>query len=309
MTGAEDSGSDWIARAPDNDPDRPLAIAWDDYERDVTTKWAKLLESDPEEPKVQEFLELHPAMVPGGSGDIGPGGHHGSEMGALFRQPRLKGEGRDFVPDFLWITRSTTLITPIVIEIEKPSKRWFQKSGRPTAHLRDAHDQLSDWRTWFEREQNRAIFRSTFLFDDRYADRQLEPHFVLIYGRASEFAPGGGHDHPSLVSRKRDSRRHTDESFMTFDSLRPNFNHKSSLTLSLEHGQPTLHAFSPMFGTTTGIGPTALRLGNPSDALARTVMMTASRKEYLRDRWQHWAEVEMKDVRFGRNGPRQLGFE
>ena len=44
------------------------------------------------------------------------------------------------------MTRSSGLITPILIEIEKPSKRWFKENGRPTAEFRDAHDQLNDWR-------------------------------------------------------------------------------------------------------------------------------------------------------------------
>jgi hypothetical protein len=114
-------------------------MAWNDYVAEATAQWRALLDTEPEEREVQKFLELHPSMIPGGSGDIGPGGHHGSEMAAVFREPTLKGAGRSFQPDFMWVTRSTSLITPILIEIEKPSKRWYQeKSQRPTAELRDA---------------------------------------------------------------------------------------------------------------------------------------------------------------------------
>jgi hypothetical protein len=94
-------------------------------------------------------------MIPGGSGDIGPGGHHGSVMGAVFRQPDLVGGGRVFQPDFMWVTRSTSLVTPILIEIEKPSKRWFRRDGRPTSEFTEAHDQLNDWRSWFARDENK----------------------------------------------------------------------------------------------------------------------------------------------------------
>jgi hypothetical protein len=56
----------------------------------VLPEWYLLLSQEPEEAEVQRFLELHPSMIPGGSGDIGPGGHHRSEMGAVFRRrPRL----------------------------------------------------------------------------------------------------------------------------------------------------------------------------------------------------------------------------
>lgn len=169
---------------PDANPDRPLALAWQSYSDNVRSDWFSLLAREPEEDEVQEFLELHPAMVPGGSGDVGPGGHHGSDLGVVFRQPRLKGAGRDFGPDFMWVTRSSSLITPILIEIEKPGKKWFRKDGRPTQHFTEAHDQLRDWRNWFATDGNPPIFRDQFLFlGDRHRNRALEPQFVLIYGR------------------------------------------------------------------------------------------------------------------------------
>lgn len=83
-------------------------------------------------------------MIPGGSGDVGPGGHHGSDLSAVFTQPALTGSGRTLIPDLMWVTRSSGPVTPILIEIEKPSKRWFKENGRPTSAFRDAHDQLND---------------------------------------------------------------------------------------------------------------------------------------------------------------------
>src|SRR3984957_2362503 len=148
---------------PDTDKTRPMAIAWETYYDKVLGEWYSLLSDEPEEEAVQNFLELHPSMVPGGSGDVGPGGHHGAAIGAVFRRPKLIGEGRTFEPDFMWVTRSSGLITPILIEIEKPTKRWFRKDGRPTSQFTEAHDQLNDWRAWFAREGNKSVFRQTFL--------------------------------------------------------------------------------------------------------------------------------------------------
>lgn len=53
---------------------RPLALEWEKYSDRVMSAWFDLLSREPEEEEVQQFLELHPSMVPGGSGDIGPGG-------------------------------------------------------------------------------------------------------------------------------------------------------------------------------------------------------------------------------------------
>jgi len=79
--------------APDDSPARPLPLSWNEYELAVMEQWDAILMSDPTEVEVQHFLERHPAMIPGGSGDIGPGGHHGSEMWAVFREPSLVGAG------------------------------------------------------------------------------------------------------------------------------------------------------------------------------------------------------------------------
>ncbi|MFE9497584.1 Shedu anti-phage system protein SduA domain-containing protein [Streptomyces collinus] len=302
--------SSWNVVVPDKDPSRPMPLPWDQYSDMALAEWYKLLSQDPEEDEVQSFLELHPSMIPGGSGDIGPGGHHGSDAGAVFRRPKLIGEGRTFEPDFMWITRSSGLITPILIEIEKPSKRWFRKDGRPTSQFVEAHDQLNDWRSWFSREGNHAIFRNTFLFlGEKYRNRPLKPQYVLIYGRESEFGFGGGHVNPDQLRYKRDQQRGEDESFMTFDSLRPRYDHSNSMTLSMKASGPELYAFSPVYGTGTHTGAEALVLGDPRAALSRSVMMTDERRAYLAKRWNYWQEHQRQEddpdsMRF-----RQTGIE
>lgn len=288
MSNANQSVEGWDTAKPDADPLRPRPLDWQTYADEVLSQWYHLLASDPDEPEVQRFLELHPAMVPGGSGDVGPGGHHGSEMRALFRLPRLAGAGPEFEPDFMWVTRSSSLVTPVLIEIEKPGKRWFQKNGRPTAEFRDAHDQLNDWRAWFSRDENVAIFRKKFLFFDEYKNRPLEPHFVLVYGRQHEFQLGGGHANPDELRYKRDSQRSANEVFITFDSLHPRFDHGRSLTVTMTSKGPRPFALSPTFGTTAGSGQACLLLGDPSEALGRSVMMTDERKAYLAERWEYW---------------------
>lgn len=250
-------------------------------------------------------------MVPGGSGDVGPGGHHGSDMGVMFRRPTLKGAGPDFEPDFMWVTRSSALITPILIEIEKPSKRWFNKNGRPTAAFTAAHDQLNDWRSWFSNDSNKAVFRRTFmLLGDRFENRPLEPQYVLIYGRQREFEYGVVHSNPDALRHKRDLQRREAESFMTFDSLRPRFDHRNSITATMTAAGPRLHAFSPMYGTHADVGEGALLFGDPAEALARSVMMSTERKEYLAERWRYWQGVEEESRRNKRKAvPHELGCE
>ncbi|MFV9454772.1 Shedu immune nuclease family protein [Rhodococcus sp. NM-2] len=306
-TGSETASASTLT--PDRDPDRPPALDWMTYSDAAMSDWYRLLSSDPDELAVQAFLERHPAMIPGGSGDIGPGGHHGSEMSAVFREPELTGAGREFEPDFMWVTRASGLITPVLIEIERPSKRWFKGNGRPTAEFRDAHDQLNDWRSWFSIDENRALFRRKYLFFDRYENRPLEPQYVLIYGRQSEFEHGGGHEDPDSLRHKRDTQRCEDESFMTFDSLRPRYDHGVSMTLSMTAKGPRPFAFSPTYRTDTETGEGALLLGDPSEALARSVMMSDERKGYVAQRWRYWQHIESQERRKRTSMVRQFGYE
>ena len=280
---------------PDIDSARPMALAWEQYSDKALSDWYSLLSQEPEEDEVQRFLELHPSMIPGGSGDIGPGGHHGSDMGVVFRRPKLTGSGRMREPDFVWVTRSSGLVTPILIEIEKPSKRWFRKDGRPTSEFTQAHDQLNGWRSWFARDGNQALFRKRFLFlSEKYEDRPLEPQYVLIYGRESEFRLGGGHDNPNELRYKRDQQRGMNESFMTFDALRPRFDHSNSMTLTMSAQSPKIHAFSPVYGTGPHLEEGALLLGDPYDALGRSVMISDERRAYLAKRWAYWQQYEQE---------------
>jgi hypothetical protein len=302
----------FVTLAPDSAPDRPEPISWDQYRADAIEQWHALLARDPEELEVQQFLELHPSMVPGGSGDVGPGGHHGSELRAMFRLPELKGVGRNFLPDFMWVTRSSGLITPILVEIEKPSKRWFRKDGVPTAEFTQARNQLNQWRTWFGRPGNLENFRQRYLFDEDYRARPLEPQYVLVYGRASEFEPGGGHKDPEAMRSARDSQRSLGEVFRTFDSLYPRYDSADSITATMTVDGPRAFALSPTFGTDSQSGIDALILGDLDDALKRTVMMSEERKTYLAGRWEHWRRVEERvvaDRDRNRNYARRLGKE
>ena len=215
-------------------------------------------------------------------------------MQAVFSKPRLRGVGPSFEPDFLWVTRSSGLITPILVEIEEPSKRWFRKDGRPTAHFTEAHDQLTDWAAWFRREGNSFAFRKQFLFEDQHLHRPLEPQFLLIYGRQYEFEHGGGHANPGGLQEKRDLQRKPNEAFRTFDSLRPRFDHRNSITLKMTAQGPKPYAFSPVFSTDSATGSDAVLLGDPGEALARSAMMSRERKRYIAERWEHWRTAELE---------------
>jgi hypothetical protein len=254
-------------------------------------KWQELLASNPPERKVQDFLEAHPVLLPGAIGDIGPGGHHGPEVDGVFREPPLKGLAKIRRPDFMWVTHSTSLITPICIEIERPNKRWFTGTGLPTAELTQAMDQLIDWKVWFSEPENQSIFRKTYV-QEEWGDRQLLPQYLLIFGRAREFAVTGGHRRPDRLRKKRDFMLRENEYFMTFDSLRPRRELEDFVTLSMTADGPELWAVPPSFST----GPPTVDLArwvrnDVRNAFNKTGMWSDARKAHVIERWLHWQQV------------------
>lgn len=63
---------------------------------------------------------------------------------------------------------------------------------------------------------------------------------------------------------------------MTFDSLRPRYDHGDALTVTLTAHGPHVYTLSPHYSTGTNTGTEALRLGDITNAFARSEMISES---------------------------------
>ncbi|MGN5734568.1 Shedu anti-phage system protein SduA domain-containing protein [Arthrobacter psychrochitiniphilus] len=248
----------------------------------IHAEWQEVKKTD-DEKVAQDFLEKHPALLPGAWGDIGPGGHHGPLYSTIFRQPPLRGLDAKLIPDFMWIARSTVNVSPVCIEIERPTKKWFTGAGQPTADLTQARDQLLRWQAWFADTMNQEIFREVYL-KGRFRDRLLTPQFVLVYGRESDFT-----ENHKLTTKERHSKRHhlqqKDEHYFTFDSLDWDKRQEAFLTTSAhDNGQFEVSWINEDFeylGDATG----AHHLGDIDAALAANPSITTARADEIRSVW------------------------
>jgi len=112
----------------------------------------KLVEAQLGEAQYQEFLETNPCFVPGGRSVDGPSGH-GPWPHALIRQPKLPGLATR-QPDFMWIATDSESTYPVLVELERPDKKWFTLDGRTHSDLNHAVDQLRDWEAWLAKPAN-----------------------------------------------------------------------------------------------------------------------------------------------------------
>ncbi|WKN61244.1 DUF4263 domain-containing protein (plasmid) [Rhodococcus opacus] len=211
-----------VASGPDAPNPRP-------YRDALVAEWNRLVNSEDIqlEKVAQKFLERHPSLIPGS---------HGSHMkygkwpwpGAVISQPRLPGIA-ERKPDFLWIASNTTHLLPVLIEIERPDKRWFKrKTLKPHSDFKDANQQIHEWRKWFQDPLNHLNFVRDYKLPDDISRLRVEVQYILIHGRHEEF----GDDIERLQDRAAREVEHL--RLMTFDTLLPDANAMSYGTVKLD---------------------------------------------------------------------------
>jgi hypothetical protein len=195
----------------------------------------------------------------------------------------------------MWIRRDTAAIRPICIEIEDPAKRWFNVGKQtPTAELTEALDQLIEWKVWFSKPENQSIFLKTYAPD--FTLRSLEPQYVLIYGRDSEFRSAESpHADSHYMRAKRNFMHRENEHFYTFDSLKPIAEARDYGTLSRSVRGWDLKALPPTFTTHPIMRDLFEVIARPEAALANVPLVDDARRAYVAERWAHWRAQIQQD--------------
>lgn len=269
--------------------DSPPPMDAAQYRLWVESAWQALLGSDPQEAAIQDFLERHPALIPGAFGLGTYSSGHAPFPGGVISQPELYGyQARR--PDFMWISKNSTSINPVLVEIESPGKRLFTQGGLPTAQFSQARNQLAQWKAWFANPVHQLAFLEAYGIDLPYLE--FEPHFLLIYGRRDEY------EKSKELTRLRGHLMGTNEHLMSYDRLY--FEPKASELPSLRHtvqGYRVLH-ISPVTWLGPGLFDYDTPLSGRLDAVDRNALISEPRKAFLKSRLPYWEEW--------REGPRGI---
>jgi hypothetical protein len=253
-------------------------MAWDVYERQLLREWQAFLPSTDDEKSIQQFLELHPCLVPGSRF---PMTSSFPVRAALVTQPQLVGVTRR-VPDFMWLSNDSATLYPVLIEIERPTKQWFTRKGVPRAPFNQAMSQLREWRAWFNEASNQALFMRQFDIPDDYNRGRFRPHGVLIYGRRAEL-----HANPRL-RRVRAMQEHPDETILSFDRLRPLPENANFLTIRRVGSGYAAVSVPPTLTLGPMYAPFWVDIQQKREAIERCEWMPAERKAFLRERIEYW---------------------
>jgi hypothetical protein len=279
----------------------PKPIEDNDYVKKANEEFKYLLDNYPEdETKFQNFFELNPSFMPGARDEFSIMGQSGHEpyVNCLISQPKISGI-INRIPDFMWLANDSAYFTPVIIEIEAPSKKYFRKDGSPTSHFSQARNQLEEWQTILKRPENILSFYRDFSIPQDLIDLTFKPRFVLIYGRREEF------EHDKILKQKRGALMNNDQVLMSYDRIKPKFLN-NYITCFVKNGKFIAKNLSPIFK----IGSYADEMYNIENlvgALDNTAHLTEERKIFLKEKIPYCLEyfkTEKKgiEVRINQNG-------
>lgn len=270
----------------------PQAVDFSDYLGSTLPQFRDLLDSDPSEREIQRFLELNPSFVPGAR--TAGGGTCGSRLlDLLISQPILPGlDSR--CPDFMWLNANSDTWFPVLIEIEKPSKKIFRKDGNPTAEFTHARNQLNQWRSWFEKHTNRSKFQEDYGIPESWLhSKQMSLRLILIYGRREEFK-----DNPELNRHRATLLPGNDEELMSFDRLAPDPLLDSAITVRANGpGRYRALAVAPTMKLSPSLAERLIVVEHLKSIIDSSAACPPRRREFLKSRlpyWRNWAENERR---------------
>lgn len=253
-----------------------------------------------DEIRFQKFFEQNPSYVPGARDEfsiMGQSGHH-PHLNCLITQPKITGLIKR-IPDFMWLASDSVYFSPIIIEIEAPSKKYFKKDGSPTSHFSQARNQLEEWQTILKRPENILSFYRDFSIPQDLVDLTFKPRFVLIYGRREEF------ENDIILKQKRGSLFDNDKVLMSYDRIKAKLLN-NYVTCKVKNGKYLAENLSPTFK----IGPfedEMFEIQNLIKAVDNTCYLTDQRKTFLKEKIPYCleyfkAEKDGKIVKINNSG-------
>lgn len=258
------------------------AVNWEEYKVISYNKFLELLERNGDDEKVfQDFFEKNPSFVPGPFGLMGQSGHY-PYAGTLISQPNLVGLKKR-IPDFMWVSCDSGTISPVLIEIEAPNKRWFNRDGTPNHKFVQAHDQLTEWRQWFLTPAHQLLFYDLFNIPSSFhKGKVLRPLYVLVYGRRNEFGE------ESHLNQKRATLARPDEFLMTYDRIMPSSDARDMLCCKVSDSKYYAITIPPTFTLGPALSQYHSLIYDKQEAVRYNDELSESRKKFLLERISYW---------------------
>ena len=114
-------------------------VWWDKVPKATYEEFLELLNTATKEHEIQKYLEAHPEILV-----QVVGGGHGRWV---LPQKKL---GAEYATDFIVGERHSFGYEWLLVELESPKAKMFNKNGDPSSTLNHAIRQIQDWRVWLK---------------------------------------------------------------------------------------------------------------------------------------------------------------
>jgi hypothetical protein len=180
----------------------------------------------------------------------------------------------------------------MLIEIEAPGRKWFNKDGVQTHDLAQAMGQRGVWRTWLDGVANRLNRFERYGIDDNMRKyREVRPIDCLIYGRRSEIADGERSRLPASLQPEW-------ATWMTYDRLRPSTGSRHAVCVRVGVDGWRVETIPPTFTLGPYVAEALSPIGGWDVAIEASPLLDRTRKDFLLSRLTYWR----KWVRQGQRG-------
>lgn len=228
-----------------------------------------------DESKFQEFFERNPHFLPGSRDEFsGVGGSgHQPHLLCLISQPKISGL-INRQPDFMWLASDSVYFSPVIIEIEAPSKRYFKADGTPSRYFTQAVHQLQEWQTILSRPENVLKFYEDFSIPEDLRELTFKPQYALVYGQRKEYK------NDKILKQKRGNMLSHNQTMLSYDRITPAYLVNPLICCTVKNGKYYAKYVSPIFQ----IGPDEEHLLDIQDipgAIKRTKGISTERKKFI----------------------------
>lgn len=191
----------------------------------IHSAYLELLDQNLKEQAYQSFIETNTRLVPREFVL-----NHGIWCDLVFRKLPL---GSDYVCDFAFLTKGSVQWRLVLVEIERPDKKFF--SGSTLDLHRDftkAIEQVSNWRSVLPGNLTHFVQQTLGLVTTfPQIEERGDVRFVLVYGRRSEFGDNAKRRKKIAAQQRPDLR------IMSFDSLVEEPAPRGELYVAVRHNE------------------------------------------------------------------------
>ena len=273
----------------DNTPD---CIDWENYKEQILKNYYDLLSNKQNNENVfQKFFEENPSFVPGAFEIFGESGHY-PFMETIISQPDI-GTIFQRKPDFVWLAQDSLTFSPVFVEIEKPSKKMFNKNKTTTADFNQALNQIHQWKYILDNPTNVQVLKDYFSLPTYIRDKVFKPQFLLIYGRREEY------QNDNLLTGIRAEHKTDNIDIISFDRLEPSYKCQQIISCKISQGNYNVINIPPTYRYRPDIAEDLAKLHGFKDKINDMKYTSEERKNFLKERYQYWYD-------FGKSNPKGI---